>query len=220
MKLTFSDVRFRNRVIEFDPLKLWRPVTVRSRPITFGANTRGPAGRDTHALVRSDARGAARVPADVVFAHNANELIATVRVQDPKVAVAEKTPVAANDQAGLLKRQHLRLVIADSKQTFTFVVSPGGERGDARNGDWAFDESRWSATSHRQGDAWLVTFTVPRERLGDLGRLRVNLVHANPTADVEDCLSPTFDAGSDPDRVPDFRFGDRSTDQFAKLVVD
>ena len=102
------------------------------------------------------------------------------------------------------------------------MVTPDGQCADARDGDWATDEPDWSATNRRVDDSWVVEITVPRRILGNGEglNLRINLVHSNPAAEVEDCLSPTFDVGSDPDRNPDFRFGDRSVSRFARLVIE
>jgi hypothetical protein len=61
---------------------------------------------------------------------------------------------------------------------------------------------------------------LPRRLLENGEEPRINVVHSDPTREVESCLTPTFDVGTDPDRIPDFRFGDRSTDRFARLVLE
>jgi hypothetical protein len=227
MKLKFLDDRFRNREIDFSPLKLWRDRTVHSKPVSAAPKTaESPTIREapapsSNSLVRSDGNGLATVPADVRVTHSDDKLIVTATVHDPTAKVADDEPAApTTDAAALLKVQNVRVQFAGSEGLYSFMVTPDGRRADARDGKWESDAPNWSAVNRRVGDDWVIEITLPRKLLGGAAPFRFNFVHANPVADVEDCLSPTFDVGSDPDRNPDFRYGDRNLQRFARLVFE
>lgn len=224
MKLQFLDDRFRNREIEFSPLKLWRDRTICSQSAPKPAD----AAQAEKALtprpfpfVRADGSGPAAVTAYATVRHSEDKLIVIAMLNDTLAKVADDKPAEPTaDGVALLKGQNVRLLLATPEHQYSFVVTPDGRRADACDGSWAFDEPDWLAVNRRVEDRWAVEITVPRKLLGAGDGLRVNLVHANPAANVEDCLSPTFDVGSDPDRNPDFRFGDRNVNRFARLVIE
>jgi 3',5'-cyclic AMP phosphodiesterase CpdA len=227
MQLQFLDERFRNRDIEFGPLKIWRDLTVRAaslpHPPTISELLGGAAlGQlERFDLTRSDGTEAARVPAHVQMAASGNRLFFVFSVQHTQAGLIpqQETEIHSNP-SDLVKGPHVRLLLADSTHSFGFAVSADGRRADNRDGDWTFDEPDWTAYVRRQPGAWTTAMILPRRLIDGIGELKCNAVHADPAQDIESCLSPTFDAGTDPDRVPDFRFGDRSVSRFARLVIE
>ena len=223
MKLTFIDDRFRNREIEFSPFKLWRDLKVQSQSVKTRPSPATAAGIQAgpgYPLIRSDAAPSLG-RSSVTFLHTDEVLVARCRIWAPEATPTRfETAVIAQDEAALVKKQHVRLLIATGEHNYSFLVSPDATRADACDESWSFEETNWNAFTRRDSSFWVATIVLPRKLLTDTGRLRVNVVHFDPAGEVEDCLSPTLDAGPDPDRVPDFRFNDRSVDRFARIVLD
>lgn len=227
MKLEFIDDRFRNREIEFGPIKIWRDLTVRSKSIARSTNTRvpskggKPSASGPYHLVRSDGAGPAAVRASVLLTHTADRLTVTTTLQDPHTKVKDgETAASSPDAAALMKVHHLRMLLAADGHVYSFVVTPEGRRATGRDSKPASVELDWSAVARRKSELWTIEITLPRKFLATSGEWRINLVHADPATGLEDCLSPTFDAGTDPDRVPDIRFGDQNAQRFARLVLE
>jgi hypothetical protein len=227
MRLELLDERFRNRQIDFAPIKLWRDLTVVAKASTTPPPVKTLLRQGTQAseyksydLVRSDGRGAAAVPAKLTITHSPDELFVTTCVHDPRGKISVSQATAENsDPAVLLKAHHLRLLLATPDRSQSFLVSPQGRRATTRDQKAESAKLDWSAVSRREGEFWVVEFRVPLSLLNENEAIRFNAVHFDPAESVEDCLSPTLDIGSDPDRVPDFRFGDRSVDRFARLIL-
>jgi hypothetical protein len=224
MRLELMDERFRNRTIDFAPLKLWPDRTVHAARQAVGPARESdpPAGAGAYPLVRADGRGRAALPTTVLFRHNGKRLLLTVRVQDHEARDEVTAPKKEPDEfASLVRRRHVRVLLAAHGRRQAFLVSIDGNH--ARSGDATVegsDPATWTVSSRRMNHDWVTEFDIPLEPSGEPEPLRVNVVHSDPGALVEDCLSPTFDRGTDPDRVPDFRVGDRSVDRFARLVLD
>lgn len=227
MRLELTDDRFRNRTVEFSPLKIWRNLEVRAvaEPKSAGRAVQSPRegapdGPAKYSMVRSDGSGSAAVPSYITVANSADSLTVTTTIRNFAAVVTEgKASAMQGDQSGLIKGENIRVLVATPDHTLTFAGTNDGRCADARNGDWAFSDTDWSATNRRNGDDWELTVMIPRKLLARADGLRLNVVHLDPVKSIEDCLSPTFDVGSDPDRVPDFRFGDRTVNRFARLVL-
>jgi hypothetical protein len=221
-RLELIDDRFQNRTVSFVPFKVWRELVVRSQPASHDDDILKDAFHaSTYLFSRSNGFGPAQLPAQCRLTHSTDTLVVTVEINRSDQRGETLSAQTVQDEAALLKECNLRLLLGTAEHLLALVVTPSGKRADARDGDWSFENSQWSAAVQAAGvDGWSARVTVPRSLLGDQRDLRFNLVHADPVRDIEDCLSPTFDVGGHPDRVPDFRFGDRTVARFARLLLE
>jgi hypothetical protein len=226
MQLQFLDTRFRNRNIEFGPIKVWRDLTVRAVSLadspTVGQLLDGNAIADDHlTLIHSNGTQAARVPVQVQMAAAGDRLISVITVHCTQInPVLQQEAKTHSNPTDVVKAEHVRLLLSNGTHSNSFVVGIDGRCAGSRDGDWSFDQPDWSAHIRRQSDACTIAMILPRKLVEGSQELRFNVVHADPAREIESCLSPTFDPGTDPDRVPDFRFGDRSVSRFARLVIE
>lgn len=227
LMLSFADERFRNRDIEFSPLKFWQELTVHSKPLralpsqAAVLDGNAPGMTDPISLVCADGSRPAQVTAQFRIGHAADRLVALITISDAQTtATGDVTAQPHTPATDILKAQHVRLVVSDGKHTYGFAVSLDGHRASQLDDKWASNEPDWSADIRRVDRACSIALTLPRQLPG-LGELsRINLVHVDSGRDIESCLSPTFDPATDPDRIPDYRFGDRSISRFAQLLFD
>jgi hypothetical protein len=225
VQLDFLDERFRNRRIEFSPLKFCKDLTVRAEALEGAPRMSqlldGTALRRQKSIqfVRSDATQRAVIPVQMQTARFADRLAAVFTINGIRtnpVTELEAAPAVASD---LLRTHHVRWVISNGMHTYAWAVNIDGGRAESKDGDWSFEEPDWSAFVRRRPSSCTIAVVLPMALLEGGDDLRINVVHVDPGTSVESCLSPTFDIGSDPDRIPDFRFGDRTVSRFARLML-
>src|SRR5439155_14077169 len=120
-------------------------------------------------------------PARLYVTHSPTQLFVTTCVHDPhrKINLGQAKPVKP-DPAALLNGHHIRILLTSSNSNLSFVVAPQGGQALTKNQKAESAARGWSGVSRREGDFWVVEFTIPLELLKAHEELRFNAVHFDP----------------------------------------
>jgi hypothetical protein len=106
----------------------------------------------------------------------------------------------------LLRSEHLRVVVSDGKDVWSFALAPTQGRY-AQHGRAEDTDTSWRGVAGAADRGWQAEIAIPRKLLPDLNKARVNIVHhcSVPGGFVDYELSPGYALGNNADVIPDWR---------------
>jgi hypothetical protein len=130
------------------------------------------------------------------------------------VTVTPPNPAQEPSRLVVSSSEHVRAELSDGKETWVFALSseniPYHSVGGLQTNRF------WPAKAAGGDGSWTAEMAIPLELFPDRSKLRINIVHRVAETRGEFELRPTFDLGSSPDIIPDWKAGTKP-DRFAVL---
>jgi hypothetical protein len=224
LTIAFEPGRFRNRTVDVHPFKLKGPDQVAVVQAKDRLTVDGKLQEDAWQSVDGNALlglppGGGRADR-VKFLLDRDWLYVGAKLDDSPGQVKVKPSQSAQEPSRLvLAEEHIRLLVSDGQETWSFALSPGQVRYTTRNGKEDPATTRQGAAGREDG-AWCVELAVPRRLFLDMEKLRVNLLHRRrgDAGYLDYELCPTYMLGSSPDVIPDWKPGE-AVDRWATLAL-
>ena len=215
---------FRNDVVEFSPLKVWKRRTVEATaaqepPVIDGqlddAAWQGVPNVDGLIDVQGDRAPSRRTVVRLV--HHQGTLYVAAMVTSP--AGLTEQGYEGRDNQRLVRDDHVRLHLAVGDEVFQFAVNARGALLDAQATGREWNSEALAATApHPRG--WQAELSIPLNDFRPEGApLRVNIVRRDQTANREAEFSLTFGASNLDHRVPMYQSDLAAVERYADLVL-
>jgi hypothetical protein len=243
LTITFAPGKFRNRTITTHPFKVGGPSRIEPASVEQG-HIQDPKKRDAawerakklpllHVTVDQARDNRPSDQVQFLFDKECLYVRATLSDPDRNVDVSDHDPEAEGSRL-VLGGEHLRVVIADGSHVRTFALSPENlayatcvREDELESKTREIQESGkqigWRGVATRTKDAWSIQMAIPKKLISNIDKARINVIHQRRVVGLRPSrrflefeLCPTYIMGEDPDRIPDWRSGDRAT-QFADL---
>lgn len=222
LTIEFDPGRFCNLTIELFPFKLTGPseVSVPLMPKPKMDGTPDEAGwQSTPALsllpttpARERAQGG-----QVRLGTDGETLFVAAVLEDPGSKVKVRPPAASQEPSRLvLSGEHFRVELSDGSTHWIFAISP--ENITYLEADGRQVQRPWQAQAQGGQGVWTTELAIPLALFGNRSSLRINAARRTG-ADRRECeLRPSYEMGSSPDIIPDWKSGGKS-DRFARLSL-
>ena len=238
-RATDGEKAFRNDVVEFSPLKVWKRRTVEAagvqQPPVIDGQLDDSAWQGVPAVgdlidVQGD-----RVPerrTAVRLAHHEGTLYVAAMVTAP--AGLTEQGYEGRDNQRMVRDDHVRVHLAVGDIVYQFAVNARGALLDSQailfdaegtrlespeiDRDWN-SEAVAATTAHARG--WQAELSIPLSGFrADDAQVKVNIVRRDQTANREAELSLTFGASSLDHRVPMYQSDLAAVERYADLVLE
>jgi hypothetical protein len=220
LTIEFAPGKFRNRTIELFPFKLTGPSVVSAAParkVSIDGVLDDNAWQKAEPLfLLPTTPGAEGRPGDQVkLASDGETLFVAASLADAANQVSVVPPSETQEPSRLvLSSEHVRVELSDGKETWVYALS--AENIPYHSAGGLQSNRPWQARAAAGKEAWLAEMAVPLKPIGDPSKLKINVVHRVGATGREYELRPTFEMGSSPDVIPDWKSGTKP-DRFAEL---
>ncbi|MCS6977099.1 MAG: fibronectin type III domain-containing protein [Gemmatales bacterium] len=222
LTIEFAPGRFRNNKIEAFPFKLTGPGEVTARriprpkldgiPDEAGWQTADPLG-----LIATTPAKEAGLGGQVRIGTDGETLFVAAVLDDPGNKVKVRMPPATQEPSRLiLSGEHFRVELHDGTSRWVFALSP--ENLAYLEVDGKQTHRTWQAQAHGGDGVWTAELAIPLSLLPKRTGLRINAARRAASVNREAELRPSFEIGSNPDLIPDWKPGGKP-DRSARLVL-
>ena len=224
LTIRFAEGKFRNRSIEVYPFKLSGPLRVAAdrakQTPTIDGQLSDEAWQQVPAISLLGVSPSGGRSDQIQLLADEKWLYVAARLDDPAGKLKVRPPSEAGDGGpAVLLAEHVRVVLADDEQTWTFAMTPHQLKYAGRSHSNDDAQPAWKAVAARSTGAWCVEMAIPRQVFPPQAKLQVNVVHRRAASRGFDeyALCPGYVAGPNPDVLPDWKPGD-AADSFAQLL--